>query len=63
MCASCESEVGLVNYDGRTLCARCGSQREWAPVIAMIQDGLGAVLTGSDDAEAAAVQADPFAAA
>ena len=65
VCASCEQEPGVVSYDGATLCARCGSQREWASVIALIQRGLASPAPQRDSASSSpeAVGADPFAVA
>ena len=62
MCASCEREPGVMSYNGATLCARCGSRQEWAPVIDMLQRGLSAAeaTTGAGVSRHGAVAADPF---
>lgn len=64
MCAACHEQKGVVDYRGDLLCRRCGTLREWAFVISMIQDRLGdrADLSAPTAVEAE-VSADPFAAA
>lgn len=64
MCAACHEQKGVGGYNGDLLCSRCGTLREWAFVISLIQDRLGGgsghEIPGAVEAE---ISADPFAAA
>lgn len=68
MCAACHDAEGVVEHAGEALCSRCGTLREWAFVIGLIQDRLqpdssGAGSIGNETRIPADVAADPFAAA
>ncbi len=64
MCAACHEQKGVVEYSGDLLCSRCGTLREWAFVISLIQDRLdGGSASQAPAGAQTEVAADPFAAA
>ena len=62
MCTACQQQEGVADFGSETLCSRCGSLREWAAVIEMIQRQLatGPVASATTGHTVTDVAADPF---